>query len=89
MTDTMSPDAGSPAPDASNQVLMRVSNLVKEFPIKRGVFFKKQVGAVLTSRSWTMHALRPPELFSTVIRRSMFSGPRVPTPSSCGSQSKK
>ncbi|MDK1292789.1 MAG: dipeptide/oligopeptide/nickel ABC transporter ATP-binding protein, partial [Actinomycetota bacterium] len=25
---------------------MRVNHLVKEFPIKRGVFFKKQVGAV-------------------------------------------
>ena len=42
----MSPDTGQPTPDSSNQVLMRVSNLVKEFPIKRGVFFKKQVGAV-------------------------------------------
>ena len=27
-------------------VIMRVSHLVKEFPIRKGVFFKKQVGAV-------------------------------------------
>lgn len=36
-------------PDASqlpDDVLMRVNHLVKEFPISKGVFFKKQVGAV-------------------------------------------
>jgi len=29
-----------------DDVIMRVEHLVKEFPIKKGVFFKKQVGAV-------------------------------------------
>ena len=32
--------------DLPEDVLLRVDGLVKEFPIKRGVFFKKQVGAV-------------------------------------------
>jgi oligopeptide/dipeptide ABC transporter ATP-binding protein len=38
-----------PETDASqlpDDVIMRVNHLVKEFPIKRGVFFKKQIGAV-------------------------------------------
>ena len=40
--------AQSPATTGSlpEGVLIRVDSLVKEFPIKRGVFFKKQVGAV-------------------------------------------
>jgi oligopeptide/dipeptide ABC transporter ATP-binding protein len=29
-----------------DDVILRVNHLVKEFPIKRGVFFKKQIGAV-------------------------------------------
>lgn len=32
--------------DMPEDVLLRVNHLVKEFPIKRGIFFKKQVGAV-------------------------------------------
>ncbi len=32
--------------DMPEDVLLRVSHLVKEFPIKRGIFFKSQVGAV-------------------------------------------
>jgi oligopeptide transport system ATP-binding protein len=32
--------------DLPDDVIMRVSHLVKEFPITKGVFFKKQVGAV-------------------------------------------
>ena len=46
MTDTVAPGADSSAAEPSTQPLLRVSNLVKEFPIRRGVFFKKQVGAV-------------------------------------------
>jgi oligopeptide/dipeptide ABC transporter ATP-binding protein len=34
------------ADDMPEDVLLRVSHLVKEFPIKRGIFFKSQVGAV-------------------------------------------
>jgi oligopeptide/dipeptide ABC transporter ATP-binding protein len=38
-------------------VIMRVSHLVKEFPIRKGVFFKKQVGAVqaVTDISFEIH----------------------------------
>ncbi|GBE25597.1 oligopeptide transport ATP-binding protein OppF [bacterium BMS3Bbin02] len=32
--------------DMPEDVLLRVNHLVKEFPIKRGIFFKSQVGAV-------------------------------------------
>ena len=46
MTDTMVLGSGSDTPNVPREVLLRVNNLVKEFPIKRGVFFKKQVGAV-------------------------------------------
>ncbi len=45
MTDTMrevAPQPATPSPD----YLLEVRNLVKEFPITRGVFFRKQVGAV-------------------------------------------
>jgi ABC-type dipeptide/oligopeptide/nickel transport system ATPase component len=34
------------SPDLPDDVIMRVSHLVKEFPITKGVFFKSQVGAV-------------------------------------------
>ncbi len=49
MTDTVDHDTqaattnGAELPD---DVIMRVEHLVKEFPITKGVFFKKQVGAV-------------------------------------------
>lgn len=33
-------------PQLPDDTIMRVNHLVKEFPIKRGVFFKRQVGAV-------------------------------------------
>jgi oligopeptide transport system ATP-binding protein len=45
VTDTLAPGSATPAAP-SHDVLMRVENLVKEFPIRRGVFFKKQIGAV-------------------------------------------
>ena len=32
--------------EISDDMILRVDNLIKEFPINRGVFFKKQVGAV-------------------------------------------
>jgi oligopeptide transport system ATP-binding protein len=35
-----------PKVDLPEDVILRVNHLVKEFPISRGVFFKKQVGAV-------------------------------------------
>ena len=47
MSDTM--DQAAPDADVSelpDDVIMRVNHLVKEFPISKGVFFKKQVGAV-------------------------------------------
>ena len=49
MTDTVDHEARTAATGASSlpdDVIMRVDNLVKEFPITKGVFFKKQVGAV-------------------------------------------
>ena len=45
MTDTIEPLASSPPPLTSDQVL-RVDNLVKEFPIKRGLFIRRQIGSV-------------------------------------------
>ena len=48
MTDLREDAAAESAPSADNgdDVILDVRNLVKEFPITRGVFFKKQVGAV-------------------------------------------
>ena len=47
MTDTARVDeAVKPKVDLPEDVILRVNHLVKEFPISRGVFFKKQVGAV-------------------------------------------
>ncbi|GMQ93952.1 MAG: dipeptide ABC transporter ATP-binding protein [Acidimicrobiia bacterium] len=49
MSETLAEPVGVVPEDASqlpDDVIMRVNHLVKEFPIKRGVFFKKQVGAV-------------------------------------------
>jgi len=48
MTDMLesSPDSVPHVGELPSDVLIRVDGLVKEFPIKRGVFFKKQVGAV-------------------------------------------
>ena len=49
MTDTVDTPHADQATDVSNlpdDVILRVSHLVKEFPINKGVFFKKQVGAV-------------------------------------------
>jgi oligopeptide transport system ATP-binding protein len=45
MTDVME-DTGAPAESIEEDVLLDVRNLVKHFPITRGIFFKKQVGAV-------------------------------------------
>jgi peptide/nickel transport system ATP-binding protein len=60
MTDDISASAGTPAPDATlapqdtpnpaadddPEALLRVDTVRKYFPIKRGVFFKREVGAV-------------------------------------------
>lgn len=49
MTDTVETSQANQAADVSelpDDVILRVSHLVKEFPINKGVFFKKQVGAV-------------------------------------------
>ncbi|MDJ0955157.1 MAG: dipeptide ABC transporter ATP-binding protein [Acidimicrobiia bacterium] len=46
MTDTVHQDTGSGTATMPDDVILRVNHLVKEFPINRGVFFKKQVGAV-------------------------------------------
>jgi oligopeptide transport system ATP-binding protein len=45
MTDTVQEEAAKPVPTDAD-ILLDVRNLVKEFPITRGVFFKKQIGAV-------------------------------------------
>ncbi len=45
MTDTAQETAAVPSP-TEEDILLDVRNLVKEFPITRGVFFKKQIGAV-------------------------------------------
>jgi oligopeptide/dipeptide ABC transporter ATP-binding protein len=44
--DTPHADQAAAVSNLPDDVIMRVSHLVKEFPINRGVFFKKQVGAV-------------------------------------------
>jgi oligopeptide/dipeptide ABC transporter ATP-binding protein len=46
VTDVTLPATAPGVGDLPSDVLIRVDGLVKEFPIKRGVFFKKQVGAV-------------------------------------------
>jgi oligopeptide/dipeptide ABC transporter ATP-binding protein len=47
MTDTARRDqAATPSAALPEDVILRVNHLVKEFPITRGIFFKKQVGAV-------------------------------------------
>ncbi len=45
MTDTVHQSAATSS-SMPDDVILRVNHLVKEFPISRGVFFKKQVGAV-------------------------------------------
>jgi oligopeptide transport system ATP-binding protein len=46
MTDTLDRADSQGAGDLPEDVILRVNHLVKEFPINRGVFFKRQVGAV-------------------------------------------
>jgi oligopeptide transport system ATP-binding protein len=49
MSDTVDQDVSVVPVDVSalpDDVILRVNHLVKEFPISKGVFFKKQVGAV-------------------------------------------
>jgi oligopeptide/dipeptide ABC transporter ATP-binding protein len=46
MTDTAYRGTGADSSEIPEDVILRVNHLVKEFPITRGVFFKKQVGAV-------------------------------------------
>jgi oligopeptide/dipeptide ABC transporter ATP-binding protein len=46
VTDLAQPATVPAIGDLPSDVLIRVDGLVKEFPIKRGVFFKKQIGAV-------------------------------------------
>jgi len=46
VTDTVAAASSSTAGDLPENVMLRVNHLVKEFPIARGVFFKKQIGAV-------------------------------------------
>jgi len=45
MTDTMH-EGGASTQAIAEDVLLEVRNLVKEFPISRGIFFKRKVGAV-------------------------------------------
>ena len=45
MTDTVQETSERPTPTDAD-ILLDVRNLVKEFPITRGIFFKKQIGAV-------------------------------------------
>lgn len=46
MTDTLDRNPGAKTDPLPEDVIVRVNHLVKEFPIMRGVFFKKQVAAV-------------------------------------------
>ncbi len=46
MTDTVHQADAESSASIPEDVILRVNHLVKEFPISRGVFFKKQVGAV-------------------------------------------
>ncbi len=46
MTDTLGSQTSANADVVPEDVILRVNHLVKEFPINRGVFFKKKVGAV-------------------------------------------
>ncbi|MCP4968519.1 MAG: ATP-binding cassette domain-containing protein [bacterium] len=46
MTDIVQQGETTPNGELPKDVILRVNHLVKEFPITRGVFFKKQVGAV-------------------------------------------
>ena len=46
MTDTVYKGDTETSETLPSDVILRVNHLVKEFPINRGVFFKKQVGAV-------------------------------------------
>jgi oligopeptide/dipeptide ABC transporter ATP-binding protein len=71
MTDDISASAGTPAPDVTvapqdtpnpaadddPEALLRVDQVRKHFPIRRGVFFKRQVGAVkaVDGVSFTLH----------------------------------
>ena len=41
--------------ESSNHALLRVENLVKYFPITRGIIFQKQVGAVHAVDDVTFH----------------------------------
>src|SRR3954451_19961266 len=40
------PDATAPAPEPAGDNLVEVRDLVKHFPITKGIIFQKQVGAV-------------------------------------------
>lgn len=46
MTDTVPRETIADASDLPPDVLMRVNHLVKNFPITRGIFFKREVGSV-------------------------------------------
>ena len=46
MTDTVHKSDAVTGSTLPEDVILRVNHLVKEFPINRGVFFKKKVGAV-------------------------------------------
>ena len=54
MTDTVQTGAPLPEPMSRNTVL-RVDNLVKEFPITKGVFFRKQIGSVKAVSGISFH----------------------------------
>jgi len=46
MSDTLRSEDTTTSQNIPKDVILRVNHLVKEFPINRGVFFKKRVGAV-------------------------------------------
>lgn len=46
MSDTVEQFSETNPADLPDDIIMRVNHLVKEFPITKGIFFKKQVGAV-------------------------------------------
>jgi oligopeptide transport system ATP-binding protein len=44
-----------PRPQMSADVLLKVEHLVKEFPIRRGIFFKKEIGSVKAVSDISFH----------------------------------
>jgi oligopeptide/dipeptide ABC transporter ATP-binding protein len=51
-------EARPPADQVSTEPLLRIENVVKHFPIKRGIFFKRQIGSVQAVESVSLEVRR-------------------------------